>query len=337
MPVVILIPGGSDPWINLDGRLAAPTGNAQYPTYFTSLNGISPYPVRPPWKVAGVDYRVGINTGVTLADPTTIPSGVTIDTGFTPKRATVNTTGVVLDGYNFSGWQLIVPSGSNYVTTVKNCRLESYGLDTRSTGVTTLLYCEFDGLGLAGSGFDGIGQDVLWFSFGPIQLQYCWFHDSQGDMIQVPCTNVYARYNLFDTIGYNTPGTLHPDGIQFGGDGITGTTADNIKILFNTYVHMVATAGGPSSIFDLEPNAGTFAVMNNPEMGYNTCTHTKVGAAQGSIFYRIGNLSGGTVNNGYVHDNYGDPFNMVALLADASPGPGYIKTGNIVLTTGAPF
>src|SRR5690242_16471560 len=58
------------------GSQDAPAGVAQYPTYFTSLNGISPYPVRPPWPVAGVDYRVGVNAGVRLKDPAIIQPNV---------------------------------------------------------------------------------------------------------------------------------------------------------------------------------------------------------------------------------------------------------------------
>src|ERR1700753_2740538 len=59
-----------------DGFAEAPIGVAQYPNYFTSLNGISPYPVRPPWRVAGVDYRVGINAGVSLKDPALIDPAI---------------------------------------------------------------------------------------------------------------------------------------------------------------------------------------------------------------------------------------------------------------------
>jgi len=33
---------------------------------------LSGYVVRPPWKVAGVDYAVGVPAGTALADPTTI-------------------------------------------------------------------------------------------------------------------------------------------------------------------------------------------------------------------------------------------------------------------------
>ena len=49
-----------------DGSASAPGGAAQYSTL------LSGYEVRPPWEVAGVDYAVGPQTGVTLKDPSTI-------------------------------------------------------------------------------------------------------------------------------------------------------------------------------------------------------------------------------------------------------------------------
>ena len=90
-----------------DGFANAPTGAPQYPTYFTNLNGISPYPVRPPWKVAGVDYRVGINTGISLKDPATISSSIATVSGPLGAGQNANTLNiaadnVTLDGYDFT-------------------------------------------------------------------------------------------------------------------------------------------------------------------------------------------------------------------------------------------
>src|SRR5215831_5671176 len=98
--------GAPDPFIFLDGRLNAPAGTPQYPTYFTSLNGISPYPVRPPWHVAGVDYRVGISAGVSLKDPATINPKIATSSGTNPIILTLQADNVTFDGYDFTrgGW-----------------------------------------------------------------------------------------------------------------------------------------------------------------------------------------------------------------------------------------
>ena len=49
-----------------DGAVNAPSGSAQY------SRGLSGDRVRPPWKVAGFDYYVGIPDGTVLVSPTSI-------------------------------------------------------------------------------------------------------------------------------------------------------------------------------------------------------------------------------------------------------------------------
>jgi hypothetical protein len=89
-----------------DGFANAPTGTPQYRSYFTSLNGISRYPVRPPWHVAGVDYRAGINTGVSLKKPATINPAIAMSSGRGPIVLQLQADNVTLDGYDFTlgGW-----------------------------------------------------------------------------------------------------------------------------------------------------------------------------------------------------------------------------------------
>ena len=76
-----------------DGFAAAPTGTA-HPTL---LQG---YAVRAPWRVAGVDYPVGPNPGVTLKDPATISNP---NVSISGRLITVTgSTPVTLNGYDFS-------------------------------------------------------------------------------------------------------------------------------------------------------------------------------------------------------------------------------------------
>src|SRR5664279_4653407 len=72
----------------LNGSPTTASCAPQYPTAFTGLNGVTPYPVRPPWKVAGVDYRVGINAGVNLKDPAIISSPIATPSGTNPTILT---------------------------------------------------------------------------------------------------------------------------------------------------------------------------------------------------------------------------------------------------------
>ena len=76
--------------------------------------------------------------------------------------------------------------------------------------------------------------------------------------------------------------------------------------------------------------------MNNPEIAYNTSSNTLAGGVRGSTFFRVAQDVG--ADNAYVHDNYADPTNMISVISDTrSPGRGYRKSANILLTTGRSF
>jgi hypothetical protein len=73
----------------------------------------SSYVTRPPWKVAGVDYAVGVPTGTALVSPSTISMpGVQLNT---PSHLVVITgNNVTWSGYDFSvdgGWGVVVAPG----------------------------------------------------------------------------------------------------------------------------------------------------------------------------------------------------------------------------------
>src|SRR5690242_16052413 len=98
-----------------DGASGAPAGAPIRPTI---LNG---YAVRPPWKVAGVDYAVGVPSGTALKDPSLISmAGVSVNK--TAHTVTVAGSNVVLTGYDFSlggGWEVIVQGAND---TVRNSK-----------------------------------------------------------------------------------------------------------------------------------------------------------------------------------------------------------------------
>ena len=107
-----------DPTATLgDGSANAPAGTPQMPDL---LNGNA---VRPPWEVAGVDYAVGIPSGTTLKDPSTISmAGVSVNTS--SHVVTVTGNNVTLHGYDFSlngGWEVYVSGASN--TVIENSKL----------------------------------------------------------------------------------------------------------------------------------------------------------------------------------------------------------------------
>jgi hypothetical protein len=53
-----------------DGSANAPAGSPQVPNLLTG------YAIRPPWEVAGADYAVGIDPGITFKNTTTGYPGI---------------------------------------------------------------------------------------------------------------------------------------------------------------------------------------------------------------------------------------------------------------------
>jgi hypothetical protein len=98
-----------------DGAANAPSGAAQHASL---LDG---YRARPGWKVAGVDYAVGVAPGGGgLKDPVScncLPDGVVLDTANSLVRVTGNN--VTLDGFNFGlhgGLSVSVTGGASKVS-----------------------------------------------------------------------------------------------------------------------------------------------------------------------------------------------------------------------------
>lgn len=392
-----------------DGSGDAPTGTPQYPTYFSNLNGISAYPVRPSWNVAGVDYRVGINTSYNgnLLDPSTIDSSIATVGGQLGSDSDQNTNTLeiqkdcTLDGYDFtlSGGYAIVTNGHN--VTISNSSLQNLAVYAETSDSTvTLLYNEFDGLG-ANAETD-FGAIVLLQTGVKLIAKYNYFKDAGSDVIDMTTQDCTLLYNLFDTMGWSVG--AHADAIQFAGDG----TANNVNIMYNTYVQSSLGVEGPSSFIDLELQTSSTAEMHNAEVAYNVASYTKTGnldtvsgaanngsgairltispgsnignnsfkriasvggvpnadgdqlvsviddthidlvgstfagaytsggtlRSLGSTFFRIstGDL---TMTGTKLHDNYMDNSFMIGVIADSTPGTGYVKSNNILLNDGS--
>lgn len=137
-----------------DGVSGAPTGTPQLPSL------LSGYAVRPPWNVAGVDYRVGINTGVTLLDPATISTSAGAIQRVGTDHIVLSGNGTVLDGYDLSlttvgntGFFVSV-TGTN--CKIRNCNISAASLNwvhtslvdvSSSTNNCTVEYSVLDGGG----------------------------------------------------------------------------------------------------------------------------------------------------------------------------------------------
>lgn len=214
----------------VDGCPGAPAGAAQVPALLSS------YAVRPPWNVAGVDYRTGPPTGTVLVDPATISmTGVTVNTG--THTVTITGNNVTLSGYNFglaNGWTVNV-NGVN--DTIQNS-LFTVGSNHGSLGITLNVNPAASNFSFLANEVNGANIPVtvqqgftLGFqSTGTLTIQYNYLHNSGGDMVEIQdgtWTNQKIRYNYFENIGYQTD---HSDTVQW-----CGSILNAGDMAFNTF------------------------------------------------------------------------------------------------------
>lgn len=312
-------------WENVDGSLGAPTGTPNLPNLLNS------YSFKPPWRVAGVNYRVGINTGVSLKNPAsdTLPSGCTRNVGNQTFQMNSTTT---VDGWDFSGWELQWFGGNNSV--VRNCRFDHGFLTvihpvnggTAVGGVVE--YCEFDQQGQADATclFQNFREGDPWI------YQYNWFRDSYHMHFQATGGNTpstwIVRWNLLENCGLGSPSGAHGDFWQlFGGNPHT-----SVDIIFNTVVQTTPTAATQGWSL----NAST-PLITNAAISNNTHVITE------EVNYVIIMAKQWLVDTCNINQNYCD---MTGVSGDflqenaAFPGPEngtFVVTNNVNMITGAPI
>jgi len=170
----------AQPYFN-DGAARAPAGAPLLPDLLTE------YAARPPWKVAGVDYAVGVPFGTILSDASTITmAGVSVDSA----RHTVTVIGnnVTLNGYDFGlagGWGIYIePRAAN--TVIEN----SHFLVGANNNVPINAAAGAGNLGVQNNTFDGGGgqNNVVWALInyngsGKFIAQYNVFLNAPADAI----------------------------------------------------------------------------------------------------------------------------------------------------------
>lgn len=264
-----------------DGASGAPSGTAQYPSI---LNG---YATRPPWKVAGVDYAVGIPSSVTLQDPWPGYPSTTVGTALasafitqcggsgnlslTANKISINGNNASISGWDFSlhgGVQLELNGVIG--TIIQNCNFEvgangtvMLNGDVGATNNTTITCCSFNMHGL-NDGFNAGAVNIR----GNVTATYNLIQNSAADLWDQGGTGVTVqtltrKYNVFKDAGQGAAG-LHPDQLQFGGGTYT------LDEEFNTYYQStLGAAGGTQGICPDNTNlngttmAGASKIANN--------------------------------------------------------------------------
>jgi hypothetical protein len=214
-----------------DGSAGATPGAPQLPGL------LRPYAARPPWKVAGVDYRVGLAADARLNDPLTISAdGVAID--MTNHLIRVTASNVTLRGYDFSlhgGYGVYIEPG------VSDTVIEQSKFTVGVNQVVPIAAEAGAGsLSVLGSTIDGgaaqghAASDKVWtlINFngsGRFVAEHNVLADAAADAIDFSNGEISPtiRYNLVEDLGH-APGA-HPDFVQF-----IGNTASDSVIAFNT-------------------------------------------------------------------------------------------------------
>lgn len=313
-------------WSTIDGSPNATPGSSQFPAL---LNG---YVKRPPWKVAGVDYAVGIPPGTVLNDPSTISiSGVTVNSGTHTVTVGSSAAGATITNIDFGldgGWHLII-SAANITVTKCNFSQGANGLvpldgDNNNNTNLTITYCYFTVNSTNNT------QSTIIGNIRGATIMYCFLENPFQDVIDfgggsgvaVPFT---VKYNLVHADGHQNG---HADMIQCGGANYTGT------VDFNTwYYEGITGVGSGSQGIGIDAINNNAVVVGSNEIGWNTM-RTDTNA---QINYLVGALpSVGAGNSFTIHDNYLD-MSGSATFAKYAASSQSVYTTNVLMTNGEIF
>lgn len=276
-----------------DGSSAAPPGKPLLPGI------LAHYAARPPWKVAGVDYAVGVPAGTVLQDPAAIAiDGVSVNSA--SHTIVVSGSNVTLNGYDFGrdgGWGIAIAGGAANVV-IRNSkfvvganRLVPINAST-GTGNLTVLNDTFD----ATTNSNAVWAFVNYNGSGTFVAQYDSFANSPDDAVDFNAGTMttVVRYNVFENLG--TDPQAHADAVQY-----VGVQSTNSVISFNTVYQ-----ANPSGNQGIQIEAQNGSKITNTAVENNVIVAKDVARTMSySIF--VGAAPGdNTVDGAAVANNYID-------------------------------
>jgi hypothetical protein len=296
-----------------DGSAAAPAGKPMLP------NILLHYAARPPWKVAGVDYVVGVPAGTRLLDPATIAiAGVSVNA--TSHMIVVSGNNVTISGYDFGrsgGWGISVAAKATD-TVIKSCNFlvgDNHLVPINAaagSGNLTILDSTFD----SANSSTAVWTLVNYNGSGRFVAEYNSFENSPDDAIDFGSgmMTTVVEYNVFENLG--TDPEAHADAVQY-----VGVTSNNSVISFNTVYQ-----ANPSGNQGLQIEAQNGSTITNTWVENNVIV-AKGGARTMSFSIFVGAASGpNTVDGVVVANNYID--------FSGAFGPFYPPTGSHLTYTG---
>jgi hypothetical protein len=298
------------------------------------------YVLRPPWKVAGVDYAVGVPSTATLTDWQLLSGpGITVNTTATlPYVRVDNTSNVVISGVDFSlhGGAVVffinspnpTVTGSKFGGTNLAHATASIIFADQNSPNFTVSYNTVDG------GGNGAGSSLVSTAgAGTMTLTYNWLKDFSQHVLEMSIPSgsysIVYTHNLIETGGM-TPGA-HLNYLQIG----SHSNALSVDVEYNTSYQTRQIAAGEG--YQFEPALAPFLVQN-VTLAYNVMIAAAPGAGL-PVPTALLSMSamvhaGGTQNAGMAHDNYID---RTAAYYWFYPGSfsGWKFYNNYNMTTGA--
>lgn len=217
---------------------------------------------RPPWNVAGVDYGVGIATGMVLTDWQKVNvSGITIDNGHISCNG--GTGSLTLNGIDFSlhgGAFFYNPKGGCTSVTITNSKFGcsgSYSNIVDQTGSPyTIKHNTFDSTGCT---YGSAGYQNF-ISTANSLVQYNYFKNGPGEYFNTSAGAVDYRFNLiYQTVILDG---VHMNYLQFTGGG----SVTSLVVSFNTtYMDICGGAEG-FQVYNNSPGSVTNPLVANNTM-----------------------------------------------------------------------
>jgi hypothetical protein len=280
---------------------------------------------RPFWKVAGVDYAIGIASSVVLKDASTaaLPTGATLDLAARLIRITAND--VALDGYDFSNGAGLdgISIGAVSGTRITNCKFVG-GVPVRSDVGSSHSYFGYNDVdGGGGAGNTAVGA-LLSFR-GSVSVEYNWIRNApRATLLLDGGGTLLYRNNVLEDAGF-APATDGSFLKLLGGNFVKA------KIAFNTVIQHAGVAGG--ELLQMHLNAS--GDLLDSEVSYNSVLSLGDGAHRSSalIFHMGADSQYPWSVTGWAHDNYVDASGAGGIAPTGMSG--FVYTRNIDLKTGA--
>lgn len=259
------------------------------------------YAARPPWKVAGVDYAVGVPADTVLVDWHNLRGpGISIVGNLVRID---NTSGAHIGGVDFAlhggAILLFVNSPGGVVTNSNFQATTSAGLinaDEQSPDLT-VQYCTMSG---------GSGGSSLISAHGNVVVQFSWMKEFPQHAVELGGNNnLTYRYNLIENGG--TAAGAHLNYLQMMGSA----ARNSIRVEFNTTYQTRQAASGEGFQLYVNNDGTNSSALVNPSFAYNTMmakgrlamSYMVHGSSRYSTSKRDPTLIEG---DAVVHDNYFD-------------------------------